>query len=426
VQLDPLLALLETLALAAFWRVDRGIGRRAANVAAFHLALGLAVLTKGPVGFLVPALIVVAYLAWEGRLRALTRAFPWWGFALSVAPGVAWIAAASALAPPGFADAALRENLLGRFFEGTAHVQRVTYYLVQLPLDFLPWTLLFPVAALGAWRTLRDPATTPEAQRAWRFLVAWVAASVVFFSFSAGKRGLYLLPAFPAVALLCAGGLERWLAARARAPKRLALFAFTVGALFALVGALALQLGSGAPLPALFDNDWLGRWLRPSDLGDIDLAGLRSFGLTLFGAIVAAAVAWVALARSRSSALRFVFVPIGLAYAALFAAFAQLFPAIDGMRSVRPIALAASAHTPAGESIGLYDEHNLVGGLAYYAEDPVRELATPADVEAFFRDGGRIVVARERKLAGKPLGQVVERFRSGERQVVLIAPSGGP
>jgi len=425
VQLDPLLALLETLALAAFWRLDRGIGKRALNAAAFHLALGLAVLTKGPVGFLVPALIVVAYLAWEGRLRTIGRAFPWWGFALSVAPGVAWIWAASALAPPGFADAAVRENLLGRFFEGTAHVQRVTYYLYQLPLDFLPWTLLFPVAALGAWRTLRDPAATPETQRAWRFLVAWLAASLVFFSLSTGKRGLYLLPAFPAVALLCAGGLERWLAARARPPKRLALFALTVGALFALVGALALQLGSGAPLPALFKNDGLGRWLRPSDLADIDLALLRSFGLSLFGAIVAAAVAWIALARSRSSALRFVFVPIGLAYAALFAAFAQLFPAIDGMRSVRPIALAASAHTPAGESIGLYDEHNLVGGLAYYADDPVRELATPADVEAFFRDGGRIVVARERKLAGIALGQIVERFRSGERQVVLIAPSGG-
>jgi hypothetical protein len=125
--------------------------------------------------------------------------------------------------------------------------------------------------------------------------------------------------------------------------------------------------------------------------------------------------------------LRFAFVPIGLAYAALFAAFAQLFPAIDPLRSVRPIAEAAAARTPEGHAIGLYDEHNLVGGLAYYAseEHPILELATPADVEAFFRSGGRVVVARERKLEGVALGEVVERFRSGDRQVVLIAPAGG-
>jgi hypothetical protein len=53
------------------------------------------------------------------------------------------------------------------------------------------------------------------------------------------------------------------------------------------------------------------------------------------------------------------------------------------------------------------------------------ELATPAEVGAFFEAGGRVVVARERKLEGVTLGEVVERFRSGERSVVLVAPSGG-
>ena len=422
VQLDPLLALLEGLALAAFWRLDRGIGRRASNAALFHLALGLAVLTKGPVGFLVPLAIIVAYLAWEGRLRELLRAFPWWGPLLSIAPGLAWIAAATALAPPGFADEAVRENLIGRYFEGFAHDQPFYYYLYQLPVDFLPWTLLFPVAAVGAWKILRDPGTTPETRRAWRFLLAWLGASFLFFTLSSGKRGLYLLPAFPAAALLCAGGLERWLAGRARAPKRLAFFAFGVGTLFAALGALALQLGSGAPLPQLFKTDLLS----PSDFAEIDLRLLRAFGLTLFGSIVFAAAAWLALARARSSALRFVFVPIGLAYAALFAVFALLFPAIDPLRSVRPIATAASSLTPAGQAIGLYDEHNLVGGLAYYAEDPIVELATPADAEAFFASGGRVIVARARKLAGIELGEEIRGFRSGERRVVLIGPRSAP
>jgi 4-amino-4-deoxy-L-arabinose transferase-like glycosyltransferase len=426
-QLDPLLALLETLALWAFWRLDRGMGRRRVNAALFHGALGLSVLTKGPVGLLVPALVVAAYLAFEGRLREIGRAFPWWGPLLSIAPALAWFAAATALAPTGFAAEAFTENLFGRIGAGAPHANPPYYYLYQLPLDFLPWTLLFPAAAIGATRTLRNADATPESKRALRFLLAWLGATFVFFSLAGGKRGLYMLPAFPALALLCASGLERWLAGRARAPKRLAFFALAIGLLFALLGALALQLASGAPIPGLFENRWLGRWIGPGDLADLDMALLRSFGLTLFAAIVAAVVAWVALVRARSSALRFVFVPIGLAYAALFAAFAQLFPAIDPLRSVRPIAEAAAARTPAGQPIGLYDEHNLVGGLAYYAsaQHPIRELATPAEVEAFFRGGGRVVVARERKLAGEQLGEIVERFRSGDRQVVLIAPFGG-
>jgi hypothetical protein len=189
-------------------------------------------------------------------------------------------------------------------------------------------------------------------------------------------------------------------------------FAFAIGLLFAFLGALALQLASGAPLPALFKSAWLGRWVGPRDLASVDLDLLRSFGLTLFGVIVLAVLAWIVLIRARSSALRFVSVPIGLAYGALFATFAVLFPAIDPLRSVRPIAEAAAARTPEGRAIGLYDEHNLVGGLAYYAsgDHPILELATPADVAAFFRSGGRVVVARGRKL---------------ERQVVLIVPAGG-
>lgn len=425
VQLDPLLALFETLALAAFWRLDRGIGKASLNAVGLHAALGLAVLTKGPVGFLVPTLIVSAYLAWEGRLRDLVRAFPWWGLLLSVAPGLVWVSAAVALGPSGFAADAIWQNLAGRIFDGAPHGQDPEYYLSRLPIDFLPWSLLLPTAALGAWRTLRDSTATPETQRAWRFLVAWVTASIVFFSIPAGKRGLYLLPAFPALALLCAGALERWLAGRARAPKRLVLFACLVGILFAFVGALALQLGSGAPLPALFKSPWLGRWLRPGDLADIDLNLLRSFGLTLFGAIVVGAVAWVALLRARSSALRFVLVPISLAYTALFATFAQLLPAIDKMRSVKPIAEAADAQTPAGQAIGLYDEHNLVGGLAYYAKDPIQELATPQEVAEFFeKSRGRVVVAKAQKVEGVTLGKEVAGFRSGERRIVLIGPSG--
>ena len=103
-QLDVLLCRLELVALAAFWRIDRGGPRRARDVAVLHGALGLAVLTKGPVGLILPALAIVAFLAWERRLGGLRRCLPAWAPLLSVAPGLVWIAGAVALAPPGFAQ----------------------------------------------------------------------------------------------------------------------------------------------------------------------------------------------------------------------------------------------------------------------------------------------------------------------------------
>ncbi len=62
-QLDLLLALFEMLALAGFWRLDRGIGSRRSNLLLMHGAMGLGVLTKGPVGFLVPVLVIAGFLA---------------------------------------------------------------------------------------------------------------------------------------------------------------------------------------------------------------------------------------------------------------------------------------------------------------------------------------------------------------------------
>src|SRR5262245_5994384 len=76
VQFDVLLTAFELAALASFWWLDRGIGPRRLHQGVLHLALGLAVLTKGPVGFLIPALTIVAFLLWERRPRDLVAAFP--------------------------------------------------------------------------------------------------------------------------------------------------------------------------------------------------------------------------------------------------------------------------------------------------------------------------------------------------------------
>ncbi len=73
----------------------------------------------------------------------------------------------------------------------------------------MPWSLVLPFALPVLWRFSAtngdrsggDEAVDPGA--AARFLLAWLIVPLLFFSLSAGKRGVYLLPIFPALALVC-------------------------------------------------------------------------------------------------------------------------------------------------------------------------------------------------------------------------------
>lgn len=402
VQLDVLLALCETLALYAFWQLDRGSGGRRAHQALLHAALGLAVLTKGPVGFLVPALVIGAYAAWERRPAALRAACPWWGPLLSIAPGVAWIAGAVALAPAGFFGEAVVENLFGRFFAGTSHERPPYYYLYQFPLNFLPWFLLAPAVWVAGRREVFAAGGDPGARRAWRFLLAWVGATLLFFSLSSGKRGIYALTCHPAAALLVADAVWR----RAR----------TLGRVPPLVhgttAVLAVGLAAG------------GVWAAIADPLHDPAASLGTGGGALAVAALGA-VAATALGRARAPLGARLAVPVAMVFAFELVLFQVTWPARDPEKSPRAIAEAAAALTPPGEAIGLVGDRPLVGGLAYYGERRVALLDSGEDVARFFASGGRAVVVQARKLdrieAVAPI-EVVFRAREGRRALVVATP----
>lgn len=230
---DALLACFVTLALAFAWRLDAGRGSPARARLGLHAAVGLGMLAKGPVALILPALGVLAHLAFERRLRDLRRFASPGALLASLGPVCLWLAAAWALAPAGYLHEAVGENLLGRFFAGTSHEHSFGFYLLELPLAFLPWTLAWPLALVAVRAALR-PGAARERARATRLLVAFAGAGLAFFSLSAGKRDVYLLPLYPALALLVAEGLrfaiERGAAAAHARRWRVAAAAFAAAA----------------------------------------------------------------------------------------------------------------------------------------------------------------------------------------------------
>jgi 4-amino-4-deoxy-L-arabinose transferase-like glycosyltransferase len=198
-----------TVALVAFLHWYRSDDRRAR--VACHLAVAAAVLTKGPAGAVLPGLVIGAFLVRERRLDRLRDLWSWRLVAVVLAIDLGWYALAAWSGGSAFvARQILFENVdrfVGRGVFGM-HGGRSRFMMVEnLATDLLPWNLVLVWAALRWWRGEREDAIG-------RFLHTWWIVILAFFTVAYGKRGVYLLPLYPAIAVLCgralAGLRERW------------------------------------------------------------------------------------------------------------------------------------------------------------------------------------------------------------------------
>ncbi len=184
-------ALALTLFLLA-WKTGRGVllaGAVAAAGVAFWLKSFL-----GPGLALLTALVFLA-LAGAGRLRS--RQLGAAVLALSVAIG-SWLVALTWTQGGDAISFFLLTNHLGRLVGSreVGHLRSAFYYVPNLTLDLLPWSIALPAALVAAWRRARDPARL--------FPLLWAVCMAVALSLAATKRSHYLLPAYPAFAVLIA------------------------------------------------------------------------------------------------------------------------------------------------------------------------------------------------------------------------------
>ncbi len=403
-QLDVLLGLFEALALVGFWRLDRGIGSRSANLVLLHACMGLGVLTKGPVGFVVPALVIVAFLAWEGRLRTIGSFFPARGLALSVLPGLAWITIATLLAPAGFLEEAVVDNLYGRFLLGTSKANPWYYFIPVFPADFLPWSLLWPVVYVIGRRQIFAVGAAEEPRRAWRFLLAWCGATFVFFSISSGKRDLYLIPCYPAAALLTGDAAIRALRSRSALPRWVGRLVGGLGVTIvaALLVIVVAQLIPNVRMPLAFVG-------------------------VVAAVILAAWWSWPR-APAHLGALGQLGVLIAAVFALELATFTLMLPALEPEKSPQPVARAAAALAPGGEPIGLVEMQPGIGGIAYYSGRRVEDIAPAAELRTFFEKGGRVAIIRAEtfeRVHGEAFSEIRARFRAGRRALLVVTPAPG-
>lgn len=279
-----------TLAAFAAFAVDyrRGSSNWLLTASA---ASGFAVLAKGPVGVALPLLIVGSFLLWQRQLSLLWNRRLIGGAALFAAVAAPWYVLVGMETRLEFLRGFIFRHNLNRFgatMEG--HGGGLWFHPLSLFVAFAPPSVFLALSAWAAWRGETPPADadersvgkllSPAGPQSWpyRFLACWSILWIGFFSLAATKLPNYLLPMYPALAVLVGRFLVRW----GRGDLVLSPWiAHTALACLALVG-VALGIGLMAASGALPGIDLKGRAmptllpLAAVGLALVVLAGLAS------------------------------------------------------------------------------------------------------------------------------------------------------
>jgi 4-amino-4-deoxy-L-arabinose transferase-like glycosyltransferase len=357
-----------------------------------YAAMGAGVLVKGPVGVVLPTAVIGLFLlttrgpntlaqlpadpprggrwAWLRRLLdAMVRTFAPAHFVRTVwrmRPLTA-VAAVLLVAGPWYVWVGLRTDWqwpaqffgvhnFGRFLSAMDnHGGPIFYYLLVIPALFFPWSIV-----LGAsLRELILSATRASRYRAGAILVAcWLIVELGFFSLASTKLPNYIIPCYPALALMTALFVDRWFSKPASVPRAWLWVTFGILA----VAGLGIVVGMPVAARVLAEPNWA-----------LGLAGL----VPLVGALVGL---WFVGRWQLSRAA----IALGVTAAALslFLSGVTVLEA-DRFHNTQQFvdAIAEQSAGPAQVASFRYFRPSMV----FYGHRPISKLAVAEDVPEFFR-----------------------------------------
>lgn len=257
----------------------------------FWASIGVGILIKGPIIILVVGLTAVTLTIHDRGTKWMLRLRPWPGIAITLAIALPWLVVITIASHGAFLTQSLGGDMATKLAGGQeTHGAPPGTYLALFPVTFWPASLFALMALPWVWRGRRD--------RSVFFCLAWVLPSWLVFEIVPTKLPHYVLPLYPAIALLAGGyvsdrlntqiGSSDW----RRWPMRAALLLWSltgVGLGVVLIGAAPFgdgRLSIRGILAAIAiwsltgGGAWLA-WRSGSRLGK-----LRTLGATIVGAVV--------------------------------------------------------------------------------------------------------------------------------------------
>jgi len=212
---------------------------------AAYVAIGLGVLAKGPIAGLMPLLITVSFLMLMKDWQSWRLFRPFTGAAIALLVAAPWYIAVGLLTNGEWLEGFIFRHNIERFTDPLqGHKGFPGLYILTVVAGWFPWSgLLVAMVAFGAWRlkVLRE-------QPLRLFLLCWIGVYILFFSIARTQLPNYVLPLFPAAAMLMAFG---WAGATDALRQRARLW-LVWGALLLSLG---LVIGGGIALHKMWPGE---------------------------------------------------------------------------------------------------------------------------------------------------------------------------
>ena len=405
-QIDALLTGLVLSSAALFLSCRRDA--TAAEILPAFLCAGLATLAKGPVGLLLPVLIVAAMAIPEGAGSIPKLSPSRWclGFSVALLVPALWLAAAALSGAPAsyFREILFSQNI-SRAAGAYGHRKAFWYLLAAFPVGFLPWTLLLPAAAAVLYR--RNRALLYQG-------ALWAAFIILFFSLPVSKRSVYIVAAYPGAAIVVAAALDalwgrRWFRFAATS------FAIALPAALCAAGLFLLWSNRGAALlnlPASCGSSVVGGVIAACMAGGL-LSGLCVIALVSGG-------------PSRNRAV----VPLLSFAAALFSVGAFALPAFNPVKEPLDLVPVVGRHVPAGGRLLMFD----INGESLALHAGRRGMRLDDDISmraAMASEGSGIAVFSEKAATNlverySPLVRESGKFSMGRKKFVWVHYDAAP
>jgi 4-amino-4-deoxy-L-arabinose transferase-like glycosyltransferase len=195
VRSDMTLTFCVTLALCSFYSAIHAENEKAKKLDCLLMygALGAGTLVKGLIGLVIPGMVFFVYLLLTNKWSILRRLHLLPGallFLVIVTPWYLWVDERN----PGYLRYFFWDEHFTRYLTDEFNrSQRWFYFFFVTAVGFFPWTLLLPFVVKDSWQKINDKKI---------FLILWVVLPLLFFSASNSKLPHYILPIYPALAIL--------------------------------------------------------------------------------------------------------------------------------------------------------------------------------------------------------------------------------
>jgi 4-amino-4-deoxy-L-arabinose transferase-like glycosyltransferase len=199
---DAMLFLTVVAAMGAMARIylgeGQGVRRKWILPGIFWTAIAAGVLIKGPLILMVAGLAAAALIVFDRNARWLLDLRPLLGSLWLILLVLPWFAAIVFKSGNAFFSESVGQDMLSKVASGQeSHGAWPGYYFLLFFVTFWPASIFSGLAAPAIWRDRKQPGT--------RFLLAWLVPSWIVFELVVTKLPHYVLPLYPAIAILIAG-----------------------------------------------------------------------------------------------------------------------------------------------------------------------------------------------------------------------------